>query len=112
MTPSLSVLLAAAMASSLAAASPATSPDPALAHGRHVAERDCALCHAVDIGARSPNPSAPTFSAIRLRFNPIALEKALAPMPSRGHAAMPPRTLNPDEIPDLVAYIQAVGPKR
>ena len=112
MPPSSKVLLATALAASLAAIATAAQPatDPALERGRHLAERDCAMCHAIDAMGRSPNPSAPTFQAIRLRYNPIALEKRLAPWPAHGHSTMPPRTLSTSDVPDLVAYIQSLEP--
>jgi mono/diheme cytochrome c family protein len=85
-------------------------PDPALDRGAWVAQRDCAQCHAVGLEGRSPNPGAPTFREIRLRFNPISLERRLHPMPANGHAAMPPRSLSVADVPDLVAYIQSLEP--
>jgi len=112
MSPSPQVLLATALATSVIALATAAwpAPDPALDRGRHLAERDCAMCHAIDALSHSPNPGAPTFQAIRLRYNPIALEKRLAPWPARGHSTMPPRTLSASDVPDLVAYIQSLEP--
>jgi mono/diheme cytochrome c family protein len=86
--------------------------DPALARGAWVAERDCAQCHAVRAEGKSPNSNAPTFREIRLRFNPISLERRLHPMPAEGHDAMPPRSLSAADVPDLVAYIQSLEPTR
>lgn len=97
----------AAASAAYAEPSPAQA-DPALARGAHLAQRDCAACHAVTAGAASPNPGAPSFSDLRLRYNPISLEKRLAAFPESGHEAMPPRSLQAADIPDLVAYIQAV----
>jgi mono/diheme cytochrome c family protein len=110
MTPSPLILMLTALLASVAAVATA-APDPALERGRHLAERDCATCHAIDAGAKSPNASAPPFAAVRLRFNPIALEKRMAPMPSQGHFAMPPRTLSSGDVEDLTAYIQSLGPR-
>ena len=86
--------------------------DPALARGAWVAERDCAQCHAIRAEGKSPNSNAPTFRQIRLRFNPISLERRLHPMPAEGHDAMPPRSLSTADVPDLVAYIQSLEPAR
>jgi hypothetical protein len=33
-------------------------------------------------------------------------------MPAEGHDAMPPRSLSAADVPDLVAYIQSLGPPR
>jgi mono/diheme cytochrome c family protein len=89
-----------------------THPDPALERGAWVAQRDCAQCHAVGLEGRSPNSNAPTFREIRLRFNPISLERRLHPMPVQGHDAMPPRSLSVADVPDLVAYIQSLESTR
>lgn len=110
MTPS-PVLFSAAAALTIAAPASVSAGDLALDRGRHIAERDCAACHAVGSENESPNGAAPTFRAIRLRYNPISLEHRLGPMPRLGHARMPPRTLNAADIPDLVAYIQSLGPR-
>ena len=101
-----------ALIAALLAADVAVAPaDPALENGRHIAERDCAACHSVGLSDESPNPAAPTFRTLRLRYNPISLERRLARIPARGHSTMPPRMLSPSDVPDLVAYIQSLGPK-
>ena len=89
-------------------ASAAGADDPALARGAHVAERECAGCHAVTLGVASPNPGAPTFAALRLRYNPISLERRLGAFQKQGHEAMPPQSLMASDISDLIAYIQAL----
>jgi mono/diheme cytochrome c family protein len=87
----------------------AAAADPALERGRHVAERDCAACHAVGDSGASANLGAPPFRTIRLRYNTIGLEKRLATIPTRGHETMPPRALSASDVPDLVAYIESLG---
>jgi cytochrome c len=109
------LLTAAVLITACAAAGAAvaqTNPDPALARGEWVAQRECAQCHAVGPDGKSPRSSAPTFREIRLRFNPISLERRLHPMPDVGHDAMPPRSLSSSDVPDLVAYIQSLTPAR
>ena len=90
-------------------AAPAAA-DPALARGAHIALRDCSACHAVALADRSPNPGAPPFSVLRLRYNPISLERRLATFPRFGHEAMPPRSLAETDVADLAAYIQSLTP--
>lgn len=102
--------IAAAMA---AAATPTWAQRPVdlgVARGAHVAERDCASCHAVGPSGASPAAEAPTFRALRLRYNPISLEQRLGRLPSSGHPAMPPRSLAGTDVADLVAYIQTLEP--
>ncbi|HZZ32465.1 MAG TPA: cytochrome c [Phenylobacterium sp.] len=100
------LLLAAATAASAAA----PAGDPALARGAHLAQRDCAGCHAVTSGERSPNVSAPGFNELRVRFNPISLERRLEVFPRHGHEGMPQPVMTPGDIADLVAYIQSLEP--
>lgn len=109
LTASLLPLLMALPAA--AAPAPATA-DPALQRGAWIAARDCGTCHAFGLNDASPNPNAPPFRDLRLRFNPIALERRLHPMPATGHFEMPPQTLSAADVPDLVAYIQSLEPRR
>ncbi|HEY2358724.1 MAG TPA: c-type cytochrome [Phenylobacterium sp.] len=93
------------------AAAPAPA-DPALQRGAWVALRDCGVCHAIGLDDVSTNPKAPPFRQLRLRFNAIALERRLHPMPATGHFEMPPQTLTASDVPDLVAYIQSLKPRQ
>lgn len=103
--------LAAVAAVAMAAPASAQRPDElSVARGAHIAARDCAACHAVGLTGESPVVSAPTFRALRLRFNPISLERRLAVLPAGGHPVMPPRALAAADVPDLVAYIQTLEP--
>ncbi len=86
--------------------------DPALARGAHLAQRDCAGCHAVTVGARSPNISAPPFSDLRLSYNPISLQRRLEAFPKQGHEGMPQPVMPPGDIADLAAYIQSLDPSK
>lgn len=108
----LAALIATCAVAGAAVAAQNGPPDPALARGAWVAQRECAQCHAVGLESRSPNSNAPTFRDVRLRFNPISLERRLHPMPANGHDAMPPRSLSAADVPDLVAYIQSLEPPR
>jgi cytochrome c len=107
-----SVVLALALLLGLAPVPPPTPADPALQRGAWVAFRDCGQCHAIGLDDVSPDPDAPTFRQLRLRFNPIALERRLHPMPASGHFEMPPQSLTAADVPDLVAYIQSLTPRK
>jgi len=79
--------------------------------GAALAARDCAACHAVGTTGSSQNGDAPPFRALRMKVNPISLERRLEKLPQSGHPAMPPRPLSHDDAADLVAYIQTLGPR-
>jgi len=108
-TPLLALMGAAAFAAAGSACAQGAA-DLSVTRGAHVAVRDCASCHAVGPAGDSPAADAPTFRALRLRFNPISLEQRLSALPARGHPVMPPRALSASDVPDLVAYIQTLGP--
>ena len=76
--------------------------------GRFYALRSCAGCHAVGALGQSPNGSAPTFGAIRLRYNALSLPRRLAEISKNGHYEMPPIYMTPDEIQDIVAYVETL----
>ena len=76
--------------------------------GRFYAQRSCAGCHAVGALGESPNGSAPTFGAIRLRYNALSLPRRLAEISKNGHYEMPPIYMTPDEIQDIAAYVETL----
>ncbi|MGZ3375109.1 MAG: c-type cytochrome [Phenylobacterium sp.] len=86
--------------------------DLTVARGAHVAALECAACHAVGPTGESPAADAPTFRDLRLRYNPISLERRLSALPASGHPVMPPRALGAADVSDLVAYIQSLEPDR
>ena len=99
------LILAAAVAVAMpAGAAPVKSPG--VDRGAQVAQRDCAICHAVGATGRSPNGAAPPFPGIAGRYNPIALEQALKRIASQGHFEMRPHALADADAADLAVYIQ------
>lgn len=84
--------------------------DAAVDRGRRLALHACAVCHAVEAGARSPSPAAPSFALVRLRHNEISLERQLTDISRKGHWEMPPLQMSDEQIRDLTAYIQTVEP--
>lgn len=107
------VILAAAVAS-LATAAAAAGPvrSPGVDRGAQVAQRDCAICHAIGPTGRSPNGAAPAFPGIARRYNPIGLEKALVRIARQGHFEMRPHALSEADAADLAAYIGDLGARR
>ncbi len=75
--------------------------------GHMLAETVCAECHAVEKGAlRSRNDHAPTFESIATTpgMTPIAVRVWLR----SAHREMPNLVLKPDEVDDVVAYLQTL----
>lgn len=99
----------------LALAAGASAPHQALAataesRGREVAKAKCAACHAVPPVVRSPNPAAPGFGSLEMRHT-AGLEGRLATLTRKGHYGMPPIKLRPQEVQDLLAYIESLAPR-
>lgn len=87
----------------------AESPEgPSRARGHAIAERLCSSCHAIGPVGASPNPEAPAFRRLGERYPPGALAEAFAEGIIVGHPAMPQFELQPDEIEDLIAYLEWV----
>jgi mono/diheme cytochrome c family protein len=74
--------------------------------GRLVAQKTCAACHAVEGGqARSPNPDAPSFTAIAAVPGMTTAAMLAALQTSHRERTMPNLILPPDELRDVVAYV-------
>ena len=80
----------------------------AASRGEGLAQQWCSQCHAVSPGQQSPNPKAPTFSAIAAE--PSATDYSLRVFLRTTHATMPNFKIDPDDIDDLVAYIRSLKP--
>lgn len=80
--------------------------DQDLAHGKRLAEADCAWCHAVGPIGRSTHPDAPPFRSLHLRYPIEDLEGALAEGISAGHPNMP--EFAPAPIEALITYIRSL----
>lgn len=81
-----------------AAADPATG-------GHELLRANCASCHAIDAASLSPLPKAPPFRELVLRYDPSALEEALAEGIVTGHENMPEFAFEPDEVAAIIAYL-------
>jgi mono/diheme cytochrome c family protein len=77
--------------------------------GQVVARRSCAGCHAIQLTGTSPDPLAPPFRTMFLRFPSQELETRLAQVARDGHVNMPPIATTPDERRDLAAYIRSLS---
>jgi len=76
--------------------------------GHLIAQQRCASCHAVEPGAERPRPRAPGFATREMRHT-AGLEGRLDQLTRKGHYDMPPMSLQPSEVSDLLAYIDSLG---
>jgi mono/diheme cytochrome c family protein len=75
--------------------------------GATFAERLCAGCHATGRTGVSPHPDALPFRQFAQRYDVRTLEEPLAEGIVVGHPDMPPFQLAPEDIEDLLDYIDA-----
>lgn len=84
------------------------------AAGRVIAERSCRSCHAIGPDDESTIPVAPPFREIVRRWPPENLAEALGEgiqVAHPGSVQMPEFELEPQEIDDLIAYLQTLQPE-
>jgi cytochrome c len=98
----------AVVAATVAAAMPAVAQDGSVGHGRALAERHCAGCHATGPAGDSPVPEAPPFRYLKAKYPVDSLAEALAEGIVAGHPAMPEVTFEAGEIEDLLAYLKTL----
>lgn len=92
-----------------AAAQPFRAPiNPSAERGRQVAERVCASCHAITDKGDSPSAMAPPFRALRMRYNPISMERHIGDLATSGYYGMPRQQVSPAETADIAAYIETL----
>ena len=75
------------------------------------AEENCATCHAVGRGGRSPYTPAPPFRNLHLKYDVSGLAEAFAEgiiVAHNGPRQMPRFVLSPGDIDDLIAYLQSL----
>jgi len=115
LSPMLAVLLLVAVPVSLAgckgtSAAPAAAAALPLAQmpGRGFAEQNCAGCHSIERTGDSPHPDALPFHRLSENYPVRDLEEALAEGIFVGHPDMPPFQLAPEEIDDLLDYLEAI----
>lgn len=76
--------------------------------GRRLAEVNCASCHAVGATGESRHPTAPPFRQLSRNYPVNALEEAFAEGILVGHPDMPEFQMQPEQIQDLLGYIQSI----
>lgn len=83
------------------------------AAGKELAQNTCAICHALEPDALSPNEAAPNFHALTLSYPAEHLAEGFAEgilVGTDAHIGMPQFTLTPEQIDDLIAYLETVLP--
>lgn len=79
--------------------------DSPAVQGFNLLRANCARCHAIDEASLSPEPKAPPFRDVVKKYEPDALEEALAEGIVTGHNKMPEFTFEPDQITAIIAYL-------
>jgi cytochrome c len=103
----LPIVLAVALAA-LATAGAASAQSDMRARGAILAQRYCAGCHAVKRTGQSPNPAAPAFRDLNMRYHIDDLGEALAEGILTGHPAMPEFKFPPRDITAVLTYLKSI----
>ncbi|NJM29302.1 MAG: cytochrome c [Rhizobiales bacterium] len=81
------------------------------AAGRAILEKECGSCHAIAVTGDSPLAKAPPFREVVTRYPPENLTESLAEGIVTGHDGMPEFIFEPEEIGDIVAYLETLKPR-
>ena len=94
------------------ASSPVLAQSPAAQRGLTFVRVHCAQCHAIDKVSDSPLTIAPPFRTLHLKFPIESLRRRLAEGIVADHPTMPQFRLDPDQIADVMTYLQTLKPSR
>lgn len=83
-------------------------PQANVEEGRRLAEVYCSTCHAIGTEGESRHPSAPPFRTLSRNYPVNALEEAFAEGVLVGHPDMPEFRLEPEQINDLLGYLESI----
>jgi mono/diheme cytochrome c family protein len=81
--------------------------DP-VTQGFDLLRANCARCHAIDQVSLSPEAKAPPFRDLVKKYEPQALEEALAEGIVTGHEQMPQFAFEPGQVSAIVAYLDSL----
>lgn len=84
-----------------------SASDP-VTQGFNLLRSSCARCHAIDATSLSPEPKAPPFRDVVTKYEPAALEEALAEGIVTGHEQMPEFAFEPEQVAAIVAYLDTL----
>lgn len=82
-----------------------------IAAGGKLAQKHCARCHAIGLDGDSHHKDAPPFRVIANRYSVWNLAEALAEGISTGHPDMPQFVFEPDDITELLSYMETLETK-
>lgn len=108
------LLFACAISACASEAPPPSAHAPAgnVAEGQRLAEINCSTCHAIGREGESRHPMAPPFRTFSQNYPVEQLSEAFAEGILVGHRDMPEFRLEPQQIDDLLAYIQSIQDSR
>jgi mono/diheme cytochrome c family protein len=92
------------------ASSPVLAQSPTAQRGLTFVRVHCAQCHAIDKVSDSPLAIAPPFRTLHLKFPIESLRRRLAEGIVADHPTMPQFRLDPDQLADVMAYLQTFVP--
>src|SRR5215831_9008620 len=92
------------------ASSPVFAQSPAAQRGLTFVRVHCAQCHAIDKVSDSPLAVAPPFRTLHLKLPIESLRRRLAEGIVVDHPTMPQFRLEPDQLADVMAYLQTFEP--
>jgi len=84
--------------------------DALISHGKELAQKNCAWCHAIGHTGESPNPRAPRWIDMAGRHPILALREPLSRGIARPHDEMPKFELSDAEVDTIIAYINSLAP--
>lgn len=84
------------------------SPTGNAEEGRRLAEINCSTCHAIGPAGESRHPMAPPFRTLSQNYPLNSLEEAFGEGILVGHRDMPEFQLAPDQMDDLLAYLNSI----
>jgi mono/diheme cytochrome c family protein len=89
---------------------PATAQSPAAQRGLTFVRVHCAQCHAIDKVSASPLAIAPPFRTLHLKYPIESLRRPLSEGITASHPTMPQFRLEPDQVADVLAYLETLAP--
>lgn len=99
---------AAALALLVCAATPAAAAD--VKRGETLVKQSCSACHAIGRSGESPVAAAPQLRLLGKKYPISNLQEALGEGIAVGHRGveMPEYTFEPDQIDDIIAYLESI----
>lgn len=89
---------------------PAQAEDALVAHGKALAQENCATCHAIGVSGSSPLRDAPPFRDLSANYQQDELEDAFNDGVVTEHPAMPDWQMTPEQAAAISRYIMSLSP--